>query len=342
MEYTIGGKPRSITVSENQRFSLPLPGEKGELSIKGAFYGRLGVDFKPVRVPAPVDVTDQIKARIQKGEYAFRAGDITAPLPERQEILGEPKLHIIYNIAGVPFDNLYSANMKVDFKSYDRGRGTGVVGINELKRMIEQRLEVSSKIIAVKPERMEFSYNNGECRRVPIRWAGRVIPDQLYFISHVEYLPDSVDIYASREKLDSIRVVYTEALNYVNFRDTLTVECQLDHLNDVKIVPERVQIRFHTDVLTEETMSNIPIQCVNLPAGKVLRTFPRYAKVHFVAGASQIRNLRAEDFKVVADYHEIELSHKEKCNLYLREVPQGVSRATLNTKQVDYLIEEEE
>ena len=232
--------------------------------------------------------------------------------------------------------------IQIPFKSYDRGRGTGVVGINELKRMIEQRLEVSSKIIAVKPERMEFSYNNGECRRVPIRWAGRVIPDQLYFISHVEYLPDSVDIYASREKLDSIRVVYTEALNYVNFRDTLTVECQLAHLNDVKIVPDRVQIRFHTDVLTEETMSNIPIQCVNLPAGKVLRTFPRYAKVHFVAGASQIRNLRAEDFKVIADYHEIELSHKEKCNLYLREVPQGVSRATLNTKQVDYLIEEEE
>ena len=124
VEYTIGGKPRSITVSENQRFSLPLPGEKGELSIKGAFYGRLGVDFKPVRVPAPIDVTDQIKARIQKGEYAFRAGDITAPLPERQEILGEPKLHIIYNIAGVPFDNLYSANMKVDFKSYDREKPT--------------------------------------------------------------------------------------------------------------------------------------------------------------------------------------------------------------------------
>ena len=84
--------------------------------------------------------------------------------------------------------------IQIPFKSFDRGRGTGVVGINELKRMIELRLEVSSKIIAVKPDHLEFSYNNGECRRVPVRWAGRVIPDQLYFISHVEYLPDSVDI----------------------------------------------------------------------------------------------------------------------------------------------------
>ena len=215
--------------------------------------------------------------------------------------------------------------IQIPFKNYDRGRGTGTVGTNDLKRIIESRLELSSKVTAVKPDHMEFSYNNGECRRVPIRWAGRVIPDQLYFISHVDYMPDSVEIYASKEKLDSIRAVYTEALNYVNFRDTLTVDCQLAHINDVKIVPERVRIRFHTDVLTEETISNVPIRC----------------KVHFVAGVSQIRSLRAEDFLVVADFREIMVSHKEKCNLYLREVPRGVSRAVLDTKQVDYLIEEE-
>ena len=207
--------------------------------------------------------------------------------------------------------------------------------------MIEQRMELSSKVTAVKPDHLEFSYNNGECRRVPVRWAGRVIPDQLYFISNVEYLPDSVEIYASKEKLDSIRAVYTEALNFVNFRDSLTIDCQLAHIPDVKVVPDRVQIRFYTDVLTEETISNVPIHCLNLPKGKVLRTFPRYAKVHFVAGVSQIRALRADDFKVVADYREITESHKEKCNLYLREVPRGVSHAVLDTKQVDYLIEDE-
>ena len=166
--------------------------------------------------------------------------------------------------------------IQIPFKIYDRGRGTGVVGTNDLKRMIEQRMELSSKVTAVKPDHLEFSYNNGECRRVPVRWAGRVIPDQLYFISNVEYLPDSVEIYAS--------------------------------------------------------ISNVPIHCLNLPKGKVLRTFPRYAKVHFVAGVSQIRALRADDFKVVADYREITESHKEKCNLYLREVPRGVSHAVLDTK----------
>ena len=94
-------------------------------------------------------------------------------------------------------------------------------------------------------------------------------------------------------------------------------------------------------MLTEETMSNIPIECINLPPGKVLRTFPRTAKVHFVAGVSQLRTLKPEDFKVVIDFREIMLNHDEKCTPILREVPHGISRAVLDTKQVDYLIEEE-
>lgn len=239
---------------------------------------------------------------------------------------------------------LYGDGLKVislPFKNYDRGNGSGHVGASELKRHIEQELVISSKIVSIKPERLDFTYNNGERKRVPVRWAGRVIPDQLYFIARTVILPDSVEVYASSRKLDSITVVTTEPLNYVSFRDTLHVQCRLAAMQNVKIVPEQVSITFCTDVLTEETIENVPIRCINLPHGKMLRTFPEKAKVHFVAGASTIRYLRPDDFEVVADYNEVGNSQKDKCTLYLRTVPSGVSRATLVSKQVDYLIEDE-
>ena len=229
----------------------------------------------------------------------------------------------------------------VPFKTYDRGNGTGSVSNSELKRMSEQCLESSSKIISVKPEKLEFYYNYGERKRVPVRWAGRVTPDQLHFISQVVYSPDSVDVYASKEKLDSIRAIYTEPLNHIGFHDTLTTSCQLSHSQDVKVVPERARITFHTDVLTEESIEGVPIHCINLPPGKVLRTFPAKIKIHLIAGARQIRALHAEDFTVIADYREIMRHPSEKCNIYLRSVPEGISRATLESDQVDYLIEEE-
>lgn len=229
----------------------------------------------------------------------------------------------------------------LNYKNYDRGNGAGIISSSDIKRLLDQQLEISTTVSTVKPDRLEFFYNNGERKRVPVRWTGRVIPEQLYYISQVNYLPDSVDVYAAPEKLDSIRAVYTEPLNYAGFRDTLTVGCRLTHANDVKVVPERIQIEFFTDVLTEETFEGIPVQCLNLPEGKMLRTFPAKVKVHFVAGASQIRLLRPEDFIVIADYREITQNPSEKCNLYLQSVPHGISRATLETKQVDYLIEED-
>jgi hypothetical protein len=231
--------------------------------------------------------------------------------------------------------------INLNYKNYDRGNGGGMTSASELKRLVEQTLESTSKVTAIKPERLEFFYNNGERKRVPVQWTGRVIPEQLYFISQVAYKPDSVDVYASKEKLDSIRYVYSEPLNYVGFHDTLTVSCRLAHDTDVKVMPEHISISFFTDVLTEENIS-VPIQCINLPKGKVLRTFPAKVKVNFVAGAAQIRTLNPEEFVVVADYAEIMEKPSEKCNLYLNTVPQGISRAKLSTKQVDYLIEEEE
>lgn len=230
--------------------------------------------------------------------------------------------------------------LRLNYKNHDKGKGTGIASSSELKRIIDQQLESSSKIISVKPDRLEFSYNNGEYKRVPVRWTGRVMPDQLYFIDHSEYEPDSVDVYASKEKLDSIRYIETEPLNHVGFRDTLTVTCLLAHPSNVKVVPEAIKVRFVTDVLTEEGI-NVPIKCINLPPGKVLRTFPSKIRVNFVTGASRIRLLRPEEFSVVADYNEIVQQSSEKCNIYLRETPPGISRATLSAKQVDYLIEEE-
>jgi hypothetical protein len=35
-------------------------------------------------------------------------------------------------------------------------------------------------------------------------------------------------------------------------------------------------------------------------------------------------------------------NNSDKCNIYLQTVPQGISRATLSLKQVDYLIEDEQ
>jgi hypothetical protein len=231
-------------------------------------------------------------------------------------------------------------NMKVNFRNYDRGNGTGVVPAADLQKLVQQRLSQSGKLVAMKTERLTFFYNTGASKRVPVRWSGRVIPDHMYFISHVGYSPDSVTIYASQHLLDSINVLYTEQLNYAGFRDTLSINCRLKKIEGVKTVPDRLDVTFYTDVLAEVVIEDVPVRGINMPEGKVLRTFPSKVKVSFVTGVNNFRNISKDDFTVVADYNEIKQHPSEKCNLYLRRTPPGISRATLVNTQADYLIEE--
>lgn len=232
----------------------------------------------------------------------------------------------------------------VDFKAYAgrQKQGRGEVPAAELAKKVTQRLAASSRLISIKPDRMTFYYNYGEKKRVPLKWRGTVIPDDLHFISDVEYDTDSVTIFASRDKLDSINMVYTTTLNYTDFHDTLVVTTDLQKIAGVKMVPETVTIRFLTDILTEGSINDIPIRCINIPEGKILRTFPAKAHVKIVTGVKTYQSLSPSDFVVVADYNEIKRNMSPKCNIYLKSAPKNVSRATLEFNQVDYLIEEQQ
>jgi len=239
---------------------------------------------------------------------------------------------------------IYGNNDKtvdIDFDNYAHSNGTGIITNADLQKIIGKILPASAKIISVKPEKLVFYYNYGEKKKVPVRIQGQVIPDPLYFITETKYSPDSVTIYASRKKLDSISVVYTEELHYENFHDTLTIETNLARLSGVKMVPNKVSVYFITDVLTEESIDNIPIVGINMPEGKVLRTFPAKVKITFVTGVKDYQSLSADDFLVVADYEEFSQSDSPKCNIYLKKSPAAISQAKLEFTQVDYLIEEQ-
>jgi len=228
----------------------------------------------------------------------------------------------------------------IDFTKYAGNNGTGSVSVIDLQRFFEHRLPASAKIISIKTEKLVFYYNHGEQKKVPVRWRGHIVPDPHYFLSKTVITPDSATLFSSRDKLDSIDFVYTEELNYADFHDTLSIQSQLHSVSGVKMVPQKVSIQFLTDILTEETIDSIPVVGINMPEGKMLRTFPARVSVKIVTGMKNYRTLNANDFYVVADYKQFSDSKSAKCPIMLKRIPEGISKATLEVKQVDYLIEE--
>ncbi|MBR6321114.1 MAG: YbbR-like domain-containing protein [Prevotella sp.] len=229
--------------------------------------------------------------------------------------------------------------LNIEFKRYADGRGTGTVGTTDLRKMAISALPASAKLVAVKPEKLKFYYNYGESKKVPVKFTGKVTPQQLYYIAETKYSPDSVTIYATKRMLDTITVAYTEELHYSDLHDTLKVLAAIQPIVGAKTVPEHVNISFITDVLTEVEINDIPIEGINMPQGKKLRTFPAKVTVKCVTGMKNFQSITADDFQVVANYNEFSQSTSSKCGIWIRRVPQGVSNAKLKVKEVDYLIE---
>ncbi|WP_288179517.1 CdaR family protein [Leyella stercorea] len=231
--------------------------------------------------------------------------------------------------------------INVNFQSaITRQSGYGVVSSQELMKMINQRFSGSSKIVQVKPDRLDFHYNYGLSRQVSVKMSGHVVPGKSFYLARTRFWPEKVTVYGSKQALDSLRFVKTVPINITNFNDTVLRTVALETIKGVKIVPNTVRIGFYPDILTEENIE-VPITAINMPEGKVLRTFPQRVTVNFIVGASMFRSISPEQFAVVVDYNEIIDHPSDKCSIHLRETPQGVRNARLKMTHVDYLIEEQ-
>ena len=227
------------------------------------------------------------------------------------------------------------------FATYaNEDQGHGAIPAADIIKQVQSQLYGSSKLLSVKPEKLDFYFTYGASKKVPIRFRGKISTSKSYYLAHTEFSPMMVTVYANKKVLDELKYVEIEPFNYRNLQDTIRRNVRLQKIRGVKLVPSTVRLSVYPDVLTEESIE-VPVSAVNMPAGMVLRTFPSRVTVRFTIGASQFRMIRPEQFNVVVDYQTLAENPSDKCTLQLRSVPSSVSKAKLELDKVDYLLEQQ-
>lgn len=227
------------------------------------------------------------------------------------------------------------------FATYaNEDQGYGAIPAADIIKQVQSQLYGSSKLLSVKPEKLDFYFTYGASKKVPIRFRGKISTSKSYYLAHTEFSPMMVTAYANKKVLDELKYVEIEPFNYRNLQDTIHQNVRLQKIRGVKLVPSTVRLSVYPDVLTEESIE-VPVSAVNMPAGMVLRTFPSRVTVRFTIGASQFRMIRPEQFNVVVDYQALAENPSDKCTLQLRSVPSSVSKAKLELDKVDYLLEQQ-
>ena len=116
--YTVGGKPRVITVPEKQRIELPQNGEEGELSVRAAFYGKVPTSFGNARAAQTVDVTGLLRQKIADGARIIPVSEMKAPLSGQTESLEAPKLHLIYKVGDTWHNQFLTDDMTINLAQH--------------------------------------------------------------------------------------------------------------------------------------------------------------------------------------------------------------------------------
>ena len=260
---------------------------------------------------------------------------LTSELPNELKIGVQDKGTVLINyLLG---KSLYPVT--IDFEEYqDKGNQIRFLS-SALSKRVTGQLSQSTKLLAIKPDTLELIYTRGEGKKVPVCLRGEVEAERQYYISERIFSPDSVMVYAPQEILDTITAAYTEALYVEEISDTTRHRAGIMPVKGARFTPSYSDITFMVDMYSEKTV-DVPVQGVNFPEDKLLRTFPSKVQVTFQIGLRQFKTVNAEDFTVVVDYQTLEREKSEKCKPVLQKSPANVNLIRVAPAEIDYIIEQ--
>ena len=245
-----------------------------------------------------------------------------------------------YNIIKYDFKEIKP--VEINFSSFNKGDdGKLTLSNAELEKQVRDKLEKSAQLLSMKPEKLDIYYNYGESKMVPVVIYGTVTADDKYFLIEKKVVPDSVKVVATAARLAKVDSVYTRYVTIKGVTDKVTDTVGLQKISGVAVSPRRVVVEASADILSE-TKREVKIVPVNVPEGKILRTFPSKVTVMFVTGANIEKSVKPTDFTVEVDYNDVKEGEGQlTLPLHLRKTTtKNVKHVKLAIKDVDYTIEE--
>ncbi len=263
---------------------------------------------------------------------------IITPLPEKVKVRvrdkGTSLIHYLrYDISPI----------RISFPVYENSMSNGRVRLPnaDVQKMVQERLLSTSKIQTLSPDTLEFYFNHGMHRSVPVKVVGNIDVSPEYYLQDVTTSPAEVVVYASAGILDTLSCVQTMLVSMEGLTGNTSKEVGLRTIKGVKYDLEKVKVNALVDVYVENTLE-IPVLASNFPAEKSLRTFPANVQVTYTIGYSQNKKINPEDFLILLTYEQILGYQKEgrsKIPLSLRSKPEEVTNVRIEPQEVDYLVE---
>lgn len=264
---------------------------------------------------------------------------ITEELPERITVKVKDRGSSLFRF----YQWRHMPGLVINFSSHDHGSAYGHVILthSEVQKLIAQQLQLSTRIVSIHPDTLDYYYTRGVERRLPVLFRGRVETSSVHYLENLVITPDSVTIWGQETISDSLTAVATVLTNITDLTENLEQTVAIEPIRGTKIAPAEVTLKAEVDIYTEKQV-RVPIVGTNFPGGYSLRTFPASAQVSFRVGSKKYKQITADNFVLTATYEELLALQDSMLTLQLRSIPEGVSQVKITPERVQYLIEQTE
>jgi hypothetical protein len=226
----------------------------------------------------------------------------------------------------------------INFKEVNQKSGKVIIDANTLRRAVMRKKPQGMTFKTTSPNKIEAYYSNGQHKRVPVIFNGRVSTTAGRYQCGTILMPDSVDIYAPKHIYGSINHIKTENVTYTDLEDTLQTRLALLVPRGAKAIPDSVDTRICVDIFTDKTLQ-ATVYSENVPHNKLIRTFPLKVNVTFLVSATLYDEINASDFLLAIDYKELS-SDSKRCRIHVRQKPGNIRNLRISPETVEYIIEQ--
>lgn len=246
----------------------------------------------------------------------------------------------VFTLLNYKYNYLRNYHAVINWNDIDTSSGHVKVQTSTLLKSFYPKLHSTTQVINPRPEIVEFYFNYGHKKAVDVIFQGAVRADSAYYIIASDVYPRKVDVYGSREALDTVTGAYIQPINLRDIKENKTLYVHFQPVKGLKFSPDSVRLTITADKLMENNVQ-VPVNGVNFPAGKSLCTFPPKVTVTYLVGSKFAKSITPESFTIVLNYEDLINREDNRIPLNIKTLPTGVKSVRITPAEVEYIIEED-
>ncbi len=239
--------------------------------------------------------------------------------------------------------NFKNKKVKIDVSAMEYRGSSYFVPQNVYTRQIDRQVG-SMTLLDIDKDTLFFRFSEVYNRKVPVISSASIELVQNYLLQGGVLLqPDSITVRGPKNEIDTIKEVQTLKMVLPEIASDFSKNISLYKpaaLKNTTFSENTVRISGKVFLFSEKEIK-VPVTVVNLPEETQVKTFPSTVTILCKAQRDALKDLKASDFELIADYASVKDNGNNTMGLQLRKKPKTVFSTRLLEIEVEFILSRE-